>query len=103
MHNPVYSQYDTGSSKDMLKNGEDLLFEDIPSVYTASKYEQKVTKAPASVSIVTADEIKKWGYRSFSDILSSLKGFYTSTDRNYGYVGTRGFGLPTDYNSGCYF
>ena len=66
---------------------------------TASKYEQKVTKAPASISIVTADEIKKWGYRTFSDILNSLKGFYTTTDRNYGYVGTRGFGLPTDYNT----
>jgi outer membrane receptor for ferrienterochelin and colicins len=78
---------------------EKQLFADIPSVFTASKYEQEVSKAPASISIVTADEIKKWGYRNFSDILSSLKGFYTTTDRNYGYAGTRGFGLPTDYNT----
>ncbi len=72
----------------------DDLFKDIPSVYTASKYEQKVTKAPASISIVTGDEIKKYGYRNFGAILASLKGFYNTSDRNYGYVGVRGFGLP---------
>jgi outer membrane receptor for ferrienterochelin and colicins len=97
--NPAYSQYGGESTDELSNGGEKLIFGEIPSVYTASKYEQKVTKAPASVSIVTADEIKKWGYRTFSDILSSLKGFYTTTDRNYGYVGTRGFGLPTDYNT----
>lgn len=75
------------------------LFQDIPSVYSASKYEQKVTKAPASISIVTADEIKKYGYRTFGQILSSLRGFYNTTDRAYGYAGARGFGLPSDYNS----
>jgi outer membrane receptor for ferrienterochelin and colicins len=82
-----------------VSNGSDVLFQDIPSVYSASKYEQKVTKAPASISIVTSDEIKKWGYRTFGDILNSLKGFYNTNDRNYGYAGARGFGIPGDYNS----
>jgi len=40
-------------------NDEVLLFQDIPSVYSASKYEEKVTEAPSSISIVTADEIRK--------------------------------------------
>jgi outer membrane receptor for ferrienterochelin and colicins len=75
------------------------LFQDIPSVYSASKYEQKITKAPASISIVTADEIKKYGYRTFGQILSSLRGFYNTSDRAYGYAGARGFGLAGDYNS----
>ena len=83
---------------DVAQNTSDL-FQDIPSVYSASKYEQKVTKAPASISIVTSDEIKKYGYRSFGAILSSLRGFYTTGDRAYGYIGARGFGLPSDYNS----
>ncbi|MGZ8224484.1 MAG: TonB-dependent receptor plug domain-containing protein [Methylobacter sp.] len=78
---------------------DSLLFQEIPSVYSASKYEQKVTKAPASISIVTADEIKKWGYRTFGEILASLKGFYNTNDRNYGFAGARGFGLPADFNS----
>jgi iron complex outermembrane receptor protein len=82
-----------------LNSEETALFQDIPSVYSASKYEQKVTKAPASISIVTGDEIKKWGYRTFGDILASLKGFYNSNDRNFGYAGARGFGVPGDYNT----
>ncbi len=76
-----------------------LLFEDIPSVYGASKYEQKVTEAPASVSIVTADEIRKYGYRELPDILRSVRGFFTTYDRSYHYLGVRGFGRPGDYNS----
>lgn len=83
-----------------LPNGNySTIFDDIPSVYSASKYEQKVTKAPASISIVTADEIKKYGYRTFGQILNSLRGFYNTSDRSYGYAGARGFGLPSDYNS----
>lgn len=77
----------------------DILFQDIPSVYSASKYDQKISKAPASISIVTADEIKKWGYRTFGDILASLKGFYVTNDRNYGAIGMRGFGTPSDFNT----
>ena len=75
------------------------LFEDIPSVFGASKYEQKVTEAPSSVSIVTDVEIKKYGYRTLADILQSLRGFYVSNDRNYQYSGVRGFGRPGDYNN----
>ncbi|WP_411726155.1 TonB-dependent receptor plug domain-containing protein [Methyloglobulus sp.] len=96
---PAYAQDDASASEALSSDGDKLLFQDIPSVYTASKYEQKVTKAPASVSIVTADEIKKWGYRNFGDIIASLKGFYSSNDRNYGYIGSRGFSLPSDYNT----
>ncbi|WP_298038327.1 TonB-dependent receptor [uncultured Desulfuromonas sp.] len=76
-----------------------MLFEEIPSVFGASKYEQKVTEAPSSVSIVTSAEIKRYGYRSLSEILGSLRGFYVTNDRNYDYLGVRGFGRPGDYNS----
>jgi outer membrane receptor for ferrienterochelin and colicins len=91
---------DDFAALDPMKSSNNTpLFQDIPSVYSASKYEQKVTKAPASISIVTGDEIKKYGYRSFSQILSSLRGFYSTSDRIYGFAGARGFGLPSDYNS----
>ncbi|MBU1137722.1 MAG: TonB-dependent receptor [Proteobacteria bacterium] len=78
---------------------EELLFQDISSVYTASKYEQKISDAPARISIVTQEEIQRYGYRTFADILRSLPGFYISYDNNYSYVGVRGFGIPGDYNT----
>lgn len=78
---------------------EMILFQEIPSVYSASKYEQKVTEAPSSVTIITADEIKKYGYLNFAEILRSVRGFHITYDRNYHYLGVRGFGLPGDYNT----
>ncbi len=80
--------------------GDELtLFEDIPSVFGASKYEQKISEAPSSVSIVTAAEIKKYGYRTLADILQSQRSFHVTKDRNYTYAAVRGFGPPGDYNS----
>ncbi len=78
---------------------EMILFQEIPSVYSASKYEQKLTEAPSSVTIITADEIKKYGYLNFAEILRSVRGFHITYDRNYHYLGVRGFGLPGDYNT----
>ncbi len=78
---------------------EALLFGDIPSVFGASKYEQLLEEAPASVTLITADEIKKYGYRTLADILRSQRGMYITYDRNYTYLGVRGFSRPTDYNS----
>jgi len=80
-------------------NEEDLLFADLPSVFTASKYEQKVTDAPARVSVITAEEIRRYGYRSLIEALQSLPGIQYSYDRNYSYIGVRGFNIPGDYGS----
>jgi iron complex outermembrane receptor protein len=78
---------------------EQLMDVKIATVYGASKFEQTVLEAPSSISIVTASDIKRFGYRTLADILSSVSGFYTTYDRNYKYVGVRGFGRPGDYNS----
>jgi outer membrane receptor for ferrienterochelin and colicins len=68
------------------------------SVTGASKFEQTVAEAPSSVSIVTADEIKKYGYRTLADILKSVRSFFITYDRNYTYIGTRGFSRTGDFN-----
>lgn len=87
------------SAAPLALGDETLFFQEIPSVYGASKYDQKITEAPSSVSIVTAAEIKRYGYRTLADALRSLRGFTTSYDRNYVYASVRGFGQPGDYNT----
>ena len=71
----------------------------IDVVYGASKHDQKTTEAPSSVSVVTAADIEKYGYRTLADVLRSVHGFYTTYDRNYTFLGIRGFSRPSDYNS----
>jgi outer membrane receptor for ferrienterochelin and colicins len=72
---------------------EALMQLQVPEVYSASKYEQKATEAPSSTTVITADEIKRYGYRTLADILESVPGFYISNDRNYDYLGASGVNL----------
>ncbi|MEZ4267989.1 MAG: TonB-dependent receptor plug domain-containing protein [Myxococcota bacterium] len=78
---------------------ESLILEQIPSVFTASKYSQRITDSPSTVSVITAREIEAYGYRTLDDALRSMPGFFISYDRNYSYVGVRGFSRPGDYSS----
>lgn len=68
-------------------------------VVGASKYEQKQGDVAAAVSVITRQEIQAFGWRTLDQALGSLPGIHTTYDRQYSYVGTRGFGLPGDYNT----
>ncbi len=72
---------------------------EVDVVYGASKYYQKAQDAPAVISTIDATEIEAFGYRTLKEVLDSMRGFYTTYDRNYQYLGVRGFGRPGDYNS----
>lgn len=78
---------------------EDLLNVKVDTVYGASKREQKVTEAPASVTILTADDFRKLGYRNLAEALRGARGIYLTNDRNYTTLGIRGFSRPGDLNS----
>jgi iron complex outermembrane receptor protein len=79
----------------------DLSLEQLKTVqvYSASMYLQNDREAPSSVTVITSDQIRRFGYRTLADVLRSVRGFYISYDRNYSYVGVRGLGPPGDYNT----
>jgi outer membrane receptor for ferrienterochelin and colicins len=68
-------------------------------VSTASRYAQTLNEAPASVTIITSEDIERFGLRTIDDILMRVRGFYITNDHNYSYLGVRGFSRPSDYNN----
>ena len=67
-------------------------------VTAASKHPQAAAAAPSSVTTITAVEIRRFGWRTLAEALRSVPGFYTSYDRNYEFVGVRGFLRPGDFS-----
>jgi len=76
---------------------EELL--QIEIVSGASRYEQEISEAPAAVTIITADEIRAFGYRTLAEALQHVRGLYLTDDHNYSYLGVRGFSRAGDYNT----
>lgn len=85
--------------------GDDALSEELKwlqeetRVWSASKFEQKISDAPSLVTIITADRIRKFGYRNLMDALEGVSGIYGTYNRNYQFIGVRGFGRPGDLNT----
>lgn len=69
------------------------------TVTAASKFEQLISEAPSAVVVLTAADIKEFGWRTLAEALATLPGVYVTDDRNYSYLGARGFLRPGDYNS----
>ncbi len=68
-------------------------------VTIVGKIKQKISDIPASVELITADEIKEQGYRNLQDILENVPGLYVIN--NYAWTGpsfgVRGY--STQYQS----
>ncbi len=68
-------------------------------VVTAAGFEQKITDAPASISVVTREELAKRPYTSLIDALRDVEGIdvgMESTDKN-GMATISMRGMPSDY------
>jgi outer membrane receptor for ferrienterochelin and colicins len=75
------------------------LVEREPEVRGATRAAQRLGQAPASVSLVSADELRAFGYETLADVARGVRGLYESDDRNYRAVGIRGFSRPGDYTN----
>src|ERR1035437_9169878 len=81
------------------ESGELMLYEEMPVVVTAAKHEQKAQQAAAAVSVVTAEEIELYGYRSLGDILRTQRGFFIFNDGLNQFLGVRGFLRGEEWNA----
>jgi outer membrane receptor for ferrienterochelin and colicins len=67
-------------------------------VWAATKTERETHQAPAIITTVTREQIEVWGYRSVSEVLSHLLGFYVVDDHTTPNLAVRGIsgGLYAD-------
>ena len=91
---PVWGQSRAGELTEL--GLEQLLSVEVTS---ASRFAQDSLQAPSAVSVITREDIRTFGYRTVADALAGVRGNYVSYDRNYRYLGVRGFSRPGDYNS----
>ena len=95
----IRADNDTNQTPDLTELPLETLMQiEVPKVFSASKFEQKATEAPSSTTVITSDEIQRYGYRTLADILASVQGFYISYDRDHDFLGARGVNLG-DFNS----
>ncbi|HEY0820459.1 MAG TPA: TonB-dependent receptor, partial [Rhizobacter sp.] len=65
----------------------------------ASRFAQRRSQSASSVTVITAAEIRAFGWRTLADALASVKGLTVANDHTYSYLGVRGFFAQGDYNS----
>ncbi|MFZ5442655.1 MAG: TonB-dependent receptor domain-containing protein [Myxococcota bacterium] len=70
-----------------------------PRVGAASKSQLTVDQAPASVTVITREELRSFGWQTLPEALQAVRGFFFTDDRVYTYVGIRGFQPPGDLNT----
>ena len=61
-------------TNDFSPDREELMFMDIPIVVTASKMNQKLTDAPATMIVVSKQQILERGYQNLLDLLEDMPG-----------------------------
>ena len=52
---------------------ESVLFEALPVVEAATLHKQTLAEAPASITVISADDIRTYGFRTLGDALASVR------------------------------
>lgn len=70
----------------------------IPLIQTP-KFAVNAEFTPSSVSLLSREEIRLFGWRTLGDALRSLNGYTITSDHTYSYAGVRGIAAPGDYRT----
>ena len=68
-------------------------------VLGASRASEAVEDAPASVTIISRQELKAMAYPTIAEAIRGVRGIYLSNDDTYVSTGVRGFSRPGDYGN----
>ncbi len=68
-------------------------------VVGAAKREQTLGNVASAVTVITADRIRRFGYRTVAEAVASLAGVFIADDRLQQRMGIRGFQLLGDFNT----
>lgn len=71
----------------------------LEEVTAASRVTESVDDAPASVTIISYQELRAMGYPTIAEAVRGVRGLYLSDDRSYATIGVRGFSRPGDYGN----
>lgn len=73
---------------------------DLPAHAEVSRAANKdPSTQPVLITVLTANDIRAFGYRNMADIMNALPGIFTTNDQIYTYVGARGISGVGNYNS----
>jgi outer membrane receptor for ferrienterochelin and colicins len=70
-----------------------------PLVFSPSRYAQSALEAPSVVTVLTAEEIWRFGYRTLDEVLGAVRGMFSVNDRNFSYLNVRGVFRSGDFNT----
>ncbi|MFT4978233.1 MAG: outer membrane receptor protein involved in Fe transport, partial [Myxococcota bacterium] len=71
----------------------------LQEVTAASRRAEAISEAPASVSLISAQEIRAFGYQSVWEAVGAVRGAYQTDDLTYQFLGLRGFSIAGDYGN----
>jgi len=81
------------------KDGDFLeLLEQENHVFSATRYVQTISKTPANVTVLTREDLRRFGYRSIGEALAALPGIYDAASQ-WPALGVRGLAVPGDFGS----
>lgn len=72
-YNDFYVQ---GYGENLGWEEENLLGEELPMVLTAARLQQPKAEVPASVTVITAEQIKVWGVRTLPELMKFVPGMF---------------------------